>query len=119
MAHTAFIRAESKLCIHGSGQASVGQYQSCTWVTPNGVTAVLVVTNGGGTSALTIVISGAPPEIFATDGSPLNGQHLIPANQPTANVTAIGDFKGQQVMVFNMSNPAVAAQVVTSAWQPC
>ncbi len=118
MAQMAFLDLSVAPCIHGTGTETIGQFQSCTWVTPNGSTAVLVITNAG-TNELTIVVSGAPEAIYATDGSRLNGQHALPPNAPTANVTSIGDFKGQQVMIFNMSNPASNAQVVTSTPQPC
>lgn len=113
MVQLAMLDVSAGLCIDGTGDVTVGQYQSCGWTPPNGATAVLVVTNSGA-NALTIVVSGAPATVFATNGSALNGQHILPANQPTANVTAFADFRGQQVMIFNMSNPATDARVVTS-----
>lgn len=118
MALTAFIDTATPNCIHGSGQVIVGQFRNCTWTTPNGSTAVLVVTNTSA-SQLSVVISGAPMEIFAADGSPLNGRHVLPPNVPTANVTAIGDFRGQNVTLFNISTPAANAQVTTSVAEPC
>ena len=117
MALTAFIETASPNCINGTGQVTLGQFKSCAWMTPNGATAVVVITNAG-TSTLTIVVSGAPATIFATDGAPLNGLHAIPPNA-NANVTAMGNFLGQQVMLFNISTPATNAFIVTSAPVPC
>lgn len=117
MALTAFIDTTPN-CVNGSGQVTLGQFKQCAWMTPNGATAVIVVTNPSA-STLSIVVSGAPATIFAADGTPLNGQHQIPPNSPTANLTAIGNFLGQQVMLFNISTPAANAQIVMSAPIPC
>lgn len=114
-----FIATDGNPCIRLTGSASVAQNQFCTWTTPNGATATIVVTNGSTTNELQVVISGAPPEVVATDGTPLNGQHSIPPNQPTANITGIANFKGQQVIVFNMSALPAPANIVAVGAGSC
>jgi hypothetical protein len=108
-----FLAAENNVTIDGSGQEQFGKSNFCKWLTSDGSTSIITVTNAGVANTLTLVISGAPATIIATDGSPLNGQHTIPPNSPSTNVTAIGNFLGQQVIVFNMSALDTPCSVVT------
>jgi hypothetical protein len=108
--HTAFA-ATANPKIQKAGKAEFPSPQFCTWVSANGPTSTCRITNTG-RNTLTVVVSGAPEKITTTDGKPFNGQWQIPPNSPTTNVTAIGDFLGTTVTIFNMSNPSTDCKVV-------
>lgn len=109
-----FLASDYNPTIHGAGQTCFGQNHYCTWMTYDGSSSTCVITNPGVHNTLTLTVSGAPDEVYTTDGNPFNGQHVIPPNSPTANVTALGDFKGHQVTIFNMSALETLCQVVTA-----
>lgn len=89
--------------IDGAGSAEFDQNYYCIWNTTDGSTSICTITNPGTANTLTFVVSGAPSSITCTDGTPFNGQHVLLPNNPTHNVTAVGDFRGTQVTIFNMS----------------
>ena len=110
--HTAFAAAANPK-IHKAGKAEFPSPQFCTWVSANGPTSTCRITNTG-RNTLTVVVSGAPDDIktVSKPEKPFNGQWQIPPNSPTTNVTAIGNFEGTTVTIFNMSNPSTDCKVV-------
>lgn len=98
--------------IKGTGTASFGKDHYCIWCTSNGSTSICNIQNPS-EDTLSFVVSGAPTSIYTTTGKVFNGLHAIPPNQPTSNVTAIGDFQGVQVSVFNLSATDATCQVST------
>ncbi|GEM_PF-4147574 len=91
--------------IRQSGQATVSTNHFCLWETANGSNSIASITNPGSRNTVSFVVSGAPDTILTTTGAPLNGLHAIPPNNPTFNVTAVGDFLGTNVTIVNISNP--------------
>lgn len=94
---------DAPIVIDGSGQETFGKNQYCLWNTTDGSTSICTIQNPGTANTLTVVISGAPDTMYTTSGVLLNGKHQIPPNNPDINVTALGDFQGKQVTIFNMS----------------
>lgn len=70
----------------------------------NGSISTCTIQNPSRANTLTFSVSGAPSTINTVEGDPFNGVHSIPPNNPTMNVTAIGDFLGTQVTIFNISS---------------
>lgn len=105
------LKSTSNPVIQQSGSATFGKNNYCLWYTADGSTSSCTITNTGLANTLTIVVSGAPSSIVCTDGSPFNGQHTIPPNNPTMNITAVGNFAGTQVTIFNMSSLDTPCQV--------
>ncbi len=110
-----FIAKSGNPTIHYSGQAVFGKNHYCRWYTTDGSTGICTIRNKSRKNTLSIVISGAPKTIYTTDGTPFNGLHKIPPNSPTSNITAIGDFKGKMVTIFNNSALAASCFVVCVA----
>ena len=113
-----FVQREASLAatqnptIQGTGSAEFPANVSCTWTTANGQTSFLTINNPG-PNTLTILISGAPAGISVTGAGALDGKWTISPNQPTATIVAFGDFKGQTVTIFNISNPSTTCAVNT------
>lgn len=81
------------------------------WHAASGVPSFLQITNPGATDPVTVVVSGAPTDVFATHGAVLDGRHTIPAVPATANVSAVADFRGHTVIVFNVSPDPAPAEI--------
>lgn len=111
MAQALLLATDDNPVIQGTGTTTIDAPQHATWITNNGSTCTITITNPSVADSLTIVISGAPTEITATDGSSFDGQHVIPPNSPTTTVTAFGDFKGQQVSIVNVSSPSAPCYI--------
>lgn len=99
--------------IKGTGTASFGKNSYCIWCTTNGSTSICNIQNTSPGDTLSCVVSGAPEDMYTTKGDKLNGLHTLPPNQPTVSVTAIGDFKGKQVSIFNLSAIDTPCDVAT------
>jgi hypothetical protein len=97
--------------IQYSGTAAFGKNQYCVWTTKDGSISQLTIQNPNKDNTLTFVISGAPSTMTTTTGAPLNSQFSIPPNSPTTNVTAVGNFLGTLVTIFNMSTLQATCQV--------
>lgn len=107
--HTAFV-ADQNPTIKKAGTAEFGASRFCLWETVNGQISTVTIANTG-KNVLQVSISGAPPEIVTKSGKPLNGVWDIPPNNPTASVVAPGDYLGQKVTIFNISNPGTTCKV--------
>lgn len=101
---TDLIAASDNPVINDAGKAEFGKNHYCLWNTKDGSISTCTIQNLSRANTLTFVVSGAPPAIKTTDGTSFNGQHSIPPNNPTHNVTAFGNFLGTQVTIFNMSS---------------
>jgi len=108
--HEAFLAGQNP-SIQYAGSAQFPANLFCTWTTKNGQASTLTINNPGA-NTLTVLISGAPASIVGfPGGGPLNGKWTISPNQPTATITAAGDFLGQVVTIFNVSNPSTTCAV--------
>ena len=103
MAHE-LLKGSENPKIQNSGKAVFSKNHYCLWSTTDGSISTCTVQNPGTANTLTVVISGAPATMMTTDGELFNGQHRIPPNNPTHNITAVGDFTGVVVTLFNMSS---------------
>jgi len=100
--------------INGTGAKTFRRTHYCTWHTWDGSILICTIQNPDRHNTLSFVVSGAPSNIMTTDGESFNGTFSIPPNQPEENVTAIGDFKGQVVTIFNSSALNADCSVTTA-----
>lgn len=89
--------------IHQRGKCTFNKGHYCTTNTVNGSISIFEITNPGQDNTLVIMVSGAPATMYTTDGKLFNGEHQVPPNSPAANITALGDFEGKKVTIYNAS----------------
>jgi len=94
--------------IDQSGMADIDSGQFCTWETANGSSSTLTISNTSRANTAKIGVTGVPSDVLAEfDGKPLdnpNGFFNLPPNSPDVVYRALGDFRGANVTIANMTN---------------